>query len=442
MSEIPLEGMVGIAICLLFSAFFSGSETALTSLSPANARRLMEEAGRRGEVLSLWVDDPLRVLTTILVGNNVFNIAASAIATAVAVEVLEPLSASVSFINPVAIAVGVMTLLLLTFGEITPKTLAKANAERLAIPILLLLRPIVFLLMPVTALFIGLSRTLAERTGTDLEPGGPFVREEDIEYLVRLGGREGSLSQDRERLLRSVFEFTDTTAREVMVPRTDVFAVPADASEADLLAQLLAAGHSRVPVYEGAIDNIIGLCYAKDLLRFVGQRTGSETFEVARFLRRANFVPETKPISELLREMQENRIHMAIVVDEFGGFSGLVTLEDIIEEFFGDILDEYDVESDWIVEVTPGRWRVDARIGITDLGELLRVDIPDIEDCDTLGGYLSKAVGEVAAAGAVVEEWGLRFTVEDADERRVKQVCVERFEPPDPDEAPVDTEET
>ncbi|TVR02911.1 MAG: HlyC/CorC family transporter [Deltaproteobacteria bacterium] len=419
MGDAPLPGIAGILGCLVFSAFFSGTETALTSLTPAHARRLIEEGGPGHQLLQRWIDEPLRVLTTILIGNNIFNVASSALATAVAQELLAGPDSHGAGINPVAAAVGVMTLLLLTFGEITPKTLARTHADRLAGPAMLLLLPFFYLLHPVASLFLRLTRILA---GDAFERVGPFVREEDIEFLVRLGRTEGSLSADREKLLRSVFEFTDTTAREVMVPRTDVVAVPSDASEADLFERILAAGHSRVPVFEGHIDNIVGLCYAKDLLRFVGQRRGGETFDVSRYLRQANYVPETKPISELLREMQENRIHMAIVVDEFGGFSGIVTLEDIIEEFFGDILDEYDVEPAWSEPLGDRSWRLDARMHLDDVGELFDIEFPEEEDLDTLGGYLSKVMGEVAAEGAVVETAGIRFTVEQADARRVIRV--------------------
>lgn len=419
MAELPLSGLTGIGVCLVLSAYFSGTETALTSLSPAHARRIMERGGLGSALLARWAEEPLRVLTTILIGNNIVNVAASALATAVSQQLLASGGQSAAIINPVAAAVGVMTLLLLTFGEITPKTLARIHAERIAGPAMLLLMPFHLLFRPVAWIFLKLTRALA---GKEHDRVMPFVREEDIEFLVRLGRTEGSISSDRERLLRSVFEFTDTTAREVMVPRTDVVAVPSDAPEAELMERILAAGHSRVPVYEEHIDNIVGLCYAKDLLRFVGQRKGDEKFDVSRYLRRANFVPETKPISELLREMQENRIHMAIVVDEFGGFSGIVTLEDIIEEFFGDILDEYDVEPSWSEPLGEGDWKLDARIHLDEVGELFGVEFPEEEDLDTLGGFLSKVMGEVANVGAIVEAHGVRFTVLEADARRVRSV--------------------
>lgn len=427
MTNLPLAETLGIVVCLVLSAVFSGSETTLTALSQTRTRQLLESGGRPAAVLRRWLEEPSAWLTSILIGNNIVNVAASALATSVAQQVLgEWAGQEAAWVSPLAVAVGVMTLLLLVFGEITPKTLARAHHERLAVVVLYVLTPWYVVSWPVTRVFMLLSNRVGRWTNTELDGGAPHVREEDIEYLVRLGREEGSISSDRERMLRSVFEFTDTTAREVMVPRTDVVALPRQATGKEVLEVVLDAGHSRLPVYDGSIDNIVGLFYAKDLLRLISARPIDADFDLRRSLRQANFVPETKLISELLREMQENRIHMAIVVDEFGGFAGIVTLEDIMEEFFGDILDEYDVESDWLEEGPDGRWRVDARINMEELGEVLGITIEEEEDIDTLGGYLTKELGEVPRAGAVVDAWGLRMVIEEADARRVRRVLIER----------------
>ncbi len=426
MDPVPLDGLLGIAICLIFSAFFSGSETALTSISRARSQQLYELAGRPRTLRPL-VEEPVEVLTTILIGNNLVNITASALATQVAEQLLG--GAGGWPVNPVAVAVGVMTLLLLTFGEITPKSLARANAEQLAPIAMWVLTPMMKLLRPVVALFVVLSDRLARLTGNPLQEDGPFVREEDIEYLVELGHREGTLSAEREDLLRAVFDFTETTVREVMVPRTDVVFVPADISEDDLIDLILRCGHSRLPVYDRDTDDILGLFYAKDMLRRLREPSDDAPFDLRSYLREPAFVPRSKSISQLLREMQLSRIHMAVVVDEHGAVAGVVTLEDIIEEVLGDIRDEHDVESDLIRELAPGTWRIQAKIDLQTLGEELGLEDVVDDDCDTLGGYIAKVTGEVAPVGAEVEAWGMRFRVSKANARRVRSIDAVRVSP-------------
>lgn len=425
-ATLPIFELSGVAGCLVFSAFFSGSETALTSLPRARVQQLLEANDGRGS-LKLLLNDPVRVLTTILIGNNIVNVTASALATGAAEKMLT--GTSIPFVNPVAVAVGVMTLLLLTFGEITPKSLARANAERVAPICMTLLLPFDLMLSPFTKAFVWLSRQVSKVTGSPLDDG-PSVSEDELEFLIELGRREGSLTGDREALLRAVFDFTETTVREVMVPRTDTVMVPSNIAEADLHKLFLRAGHSRLPVFGRDQDDIIGLVYAKDLLRFLAERQPNQPFRMRRLLRRADFVPVSKPIAELLRDMQARRVHMAVAVDEFGGIAGIVTLEDIMEELLGEIRDEYDVESDAIELVAPGDWRIEARINLDDLWEELDVEADEIDDIDTLGGFLSQELGEVGQPGAVVEAWGFRFTVEEADPRRVLKVRAERLSPP------------
>lgn len=431
MEGVPIDGILSILGCLVLSAFFSGSETALTSISRARAQQMYEQSGQRRSLRRL-VEQPVVVLTTILIGNNLVNITASALATNVAEEMLGGGADGQAIVSPVAVAIGVMTLLLLTFGEITPKALARAHAERIAPILMVLLTPLIVVLRPFTWAFVALSNGVAWFTGKPLQEDGPFVREEDIEYLVELGHREGTLSAERETLLRSVFDFTETAVREVMVPRTDVVFVPADISEDELFDLIVKVGHSRLPVYDGNVDNIIGLVYAKDMLRHMRDRRKGKRFELRHFLRRPEFVPQSKPIAELLREMQANRVHMAAVVDEFGGVAGIVTLEDIMEELFGEIRDEYDVESDLIEQLPDGTWRIEAKVNLEDLGEALGIEGVEDEDCDTLGGYISKMTGEVGNVGTEVEAWGLRFVVEEADPRRIRWVRAEALQPSDP----------
>ena len=416
-----------IVLCLVLSAAFSACETAVTTLGRTRTTRMLEAGDWTSRAIRLWAERPREVLITILICNNIVNISASAIATTLAQSLLSEFAATIPWLDPVGVAVFVMTLLLLTFGEITPKTVARDRAESLSPVLMSVVRPFYTLVYPITRFFVLLTDTIGGESDEN------SVKEEDIEHLVRLAKQDGNLDSERERLLRSVFAFTETQAREVMVPRTDIDFIPCDIALDVLLTRIVNGAHSRMPVYEGNTDNIVGLCYARDLLQFVNARDKAANFDLRRYLRPAKFVPETKPISQLLGEMQQQRIHMSIIVDEFGGVSGLVTLEDIIEQFFGDIQDEFDREEEWMQVLPTGGWRVDARLNFDEFLELIKYEDPsefEAEDFDTLGGYIAMKTGMIDARGHAFEDLGHRFTVVDATARRIKWVRVEPIQPP------------
>ncbi|MFT5993445.1 MAG: putative hemolysin, partial [Bradymonadia bacterium] len=259
----PVLGAIGITLCLVLSAFFSGSETALTSIGRTRAQRMIDEEG----VLSmrLWLDRPAHVLTAILICNNIVNVTASALATETAKALLP--AADSALLNPVAVAIGVMTLLLLTFGEITPKTLARLHARRIAGPIMQILGPITKLLTIPNAIFVGLAGALAKLGGHDLHAQAPSVQEDDITYLATLGLAEGSIEEQHADLIQRVFSLDDTLVEVVMVPWEDVVALPIDAERATILQTLTRTRHSRLPVFQDRHNDVVGLLYAKDMLR-------------------------------------------------------------------------------------------------------------------------------------------------------------------------------
>ena len=333
--DVPLAGIAGIAACLACSAFFSGAETALTSLGRARTEQIVHEGGRRAQVLRLWSKEPVAILTTILIYNNVVNVTASALATDVADRMLA--GEQDGWLSPVAAAIGVMTLLLLTFGEIVPKSLARTHSARLAVPIMRVLRPLHRLVMPMTATFVALSRALGAK-----ESDAPIVNEADLEWLIDLGEAEGSISDEQAKLLQSVFELDDQVAGDVMLPLEHVVSVPADVGLQQLMLLLVAAGHSRVPIHAGKPENVIGVCYAKDLLRYLAHEPDQERFDVRTLARPAAHVPRDKKLDVLLREMQEDRVHLAMVVDSSATVVGIITLEDVIEELIGEVYDEHD----------------------------------------------------------------------------------------------------
>jgi len=249
------------------------------------------------------------------------------------------------------------------------------------------------------------------------------LSEKELQAIIEESEEEGIINEEEGDMLASIFEFGETIVREVMVPRTDMVCCPVDASMEELLEVIIRSGHSRFPIFEGTTDRIVGVIYAKDLLRYWGK--APEGLSIRQEMRAPFFVPETKKIEELLKDFKTRRIHLAIAVDEFGGTSGLITIEDLIEEIIGDIQDEYDLEESLFYHEGEGSYLVDARLSLSELEEHLDLEITDNEEVDTVGGYLCHLFGHVPASGEMIEDAGLRMTVLEADERRITQVRLE-----------------
>lgn len=250
------------------------------------------------------------------------------------------------------------------------------------------------------------------------------VTEEEIHELMNAGEEEGIINEEENAMIRSIFALGDTVVREIMVPRNDMASISVDAPVREALDTIIACGHSRIPVYGGTMDNIVGLLYAKDLLRFWGK--DEEPIELKGVMRPPFFIPETKNLEELLQEFRKKRVHIAIVIDEYGGTSGLVTIEDLLEQIVGDIQDEYDIEEEWIIEETDGTVVVDGRLSIEELEEHLGIQV-EREKFDTVGGLVFHLTGRIPVSGEVVTAQDIRITVLAADERRVTRLRVERL---------------
>lgn len=421
--EIPTMELTGIAVCLLFSAFFSGSETALTSLPMVRLEQLLEKHPIWARSLRLWKDNPNGILTTILIGNNIFNITASALATSLASRYFST--------SGIPIAVGAMTFLLLFSSEITPKTLARAYAELVAPFLMNLVVVFHVLFFPVTWILTLFIKGLFWLIGGP-QRGRERVTEEDIEYIVSLGRRQGTLDEDKEHLLSSIFGFSDTAAREIMVPRTDMVSISVESPYKKVVEASLKSGFSRIPVYEQSIDKIVGIFYTKNLI--TPPSKGEQGTFLASRMRPALFVPESKKISEVLKLFQRDRMHMAIVVDEFGGTGGLLTLEDIIEELLGEIQDEFDAEEERLISTGDGTYVADARVDIDVLEEALAIAFPKDRDYESLGGFLMEEAHEVPAKDWEHVYEGYAFHVTEADPQRVIKVQIERREPSEEEE--------
>jgi putative hemolysin len=423
------------------AAFCAGTETALTALGDARARQLRDQGGRRASQLALWIEHPERVLSTLLIGNTLVSIGAGSLSASMAHD----LAARAGWSHGTAVALGASaaTLVILFFGEIVPKTLAKRHPVRTALATIPLLRALAFVLWPVSTAVTRAAMGVVRLAGGKSGPA-PGVTGEEIEYLIEMGTKEGVLDEVKEELLNSVLEFADRVAKEIMVPRTRVVAIDRAASQDELLRIVTENPYSRMPVYAGTIDDVVGILLVRDI---VAKVKAGDPAALLQHVKPAFFVPEQMKISRLLKEMQRRRTHLAVVVDEFGGTSGIVTLEDILEEIVGEIQDEADVETAPVKAVAPGVWLADGAVPLHDLegflndeaggreaGAAPRVEIrfPDQSDYETLGGFVTARAGRVPAVGAVVSWDGLDFTIRAGDERRVTRVEIAlRREPGD-----------
>jgi putative hemolysin len=416
------------------SAFCSGTETALTALGEARARQLRDQGGRRAGKLGLWIEHPERVLSTLLIGNTLVNVGAGALAAALALDVSA--WTGMARATAVALTTALMTAAVLFLGEILPKMVAKRHPVRVALASIPVVQALCFVLWPLSAAVTRATSRILWRVG--MGKASPSVTGEEIEYLIEMGTRAGVLDEVKEELLNSVLEFADRVAREIMVPRTRMVAIERNLPPDELVRIITENPYSRMPVYEESIDHVVGILIVREI---VGELRHGEV-ELHRHLKPAYFVPEGMKISRLLKEMQRRRTHLAGVVDEFGGTSGLVTLEDVLEEIVGEIQDEADVEAAPVKEVAPGVWLADGAVALHELEGVLNqrpegsatageaagqaIRFPEGGDYETLGGFVTATAGRVPAVGAILNWDGLTLTVRAGDERRVTRVEIVR----------------
>ena len=412
-----------IVVLLLVAAFCALAETAITRVGRAKAHHLAQEKGRRGETLVRIVEDPAPYLNVVLFLTLLAHIAATAVATGFAIREFGSTGE--------VLATAVMTIVIFVFAEVTPKTFTVQRTDRAA---LLIARPVYLLgvlLKPLGQVLIWVANAAMVVLPGRGMPKGPFVTEDEIRHMVDAAEEDEEIEEEERELIHSIFEFGDTVVREVMVPRPDMVTIPADASRDDALETIVEAGYSRIPLYEGDNDNIVGLLYAKDLLKRIHE--SDATLTVASLARQPTFVPEQKKVAELLREMQDQRVHMAIVVDEYGGTAGLATIEDLIEEIVGEIVDEYDKEEPLVEPIDENTIRVDAKMPIDEVNELLDAELPD-EEWDTVGGLVFGLTGRVPVVGERVKFDSLEFLTERVTGRRIQKVVITKL-PPEPEPA-------
>jgi CBS domain containing-hemolysin-like protein len=412
--------LVLVVALTAIAAFLAAAETSLTRMSRARAAYLHEEGRRGAHRLLALVEQPARFLNLVLLLVLVVQFFATALFTSV-------MSRLVGGGLGVAIAATVMTILTFIFAEVAPKTYAVQQTDRAALTV----APFVYVLTrlpvlgPLTRLLIAIGNVVTPGKGLK---SGPFVSEDEIKAMVDEAERDDVIEEEEREMIHSVFEFGDTILREVMVPRPDMVAVPVTTSLQEVLELMLRTGYSRIPVYQGDIDDVVGLAYAKDVLRRL--HDGQADKPLADILRPATHMPESMKAAECLREMRRRKTHMVIVIDEYGGTAGLVTLEDLLEEIVGEIADEYDLDEPNVEPLPDGDYRVNARLGIDEVNELLDVELPATE-WDTIGGLLFNVVGGVPRDGQEVEFQGLRLRAERVQGRRIGRVRIHRLGPPE-----------
>jgi len=411
--------LILLAVALALAAFAAGAETALTSASRLRMRTLAEDGNRRAVRVVRLYHNPNGYLSTILSINTVAVIVASTATTLLVAGYAKNL--------PQALMTVALSIFVLVFCEIAPKSLALRFNERLALRLSAPVQLLTNVLGPLVAALTLVARLLLRAATRGRAAPGPFVTEDELKLIVAMGEREGVVEQEERQMIDGILEMTDKAVHEVMVPRVDVVAIEAGQSTGDLISLIVEHGHSRIPLYETTIDNVVGVIYAKDLLRH-GVRSGDARPLLA-LAREPYFTPESKHVGELLREMQERKVHIAVVVDEHGGTAGIVTFEDLIEEIVGPIRDEYDVaEKEELQFVSDREVVMSARFPVDDVAELLHIDLGDTE-ADSIGGLVYERLGEIPKAGAELPLGTATLTVESVRRQSIQTVRIVSPEP-------------
>ena len=415
MTAVQIVYLVILGFCILASGFFSGSETALIGVPRERVAQLVE-TDRRAVRLAALTADPDRMLSTLLVGNNLVNILGASVATVLFIDLLGE-----DWGPWVATAAVTSTVLLV--GEITPKNLATRFPERFSLSVAPAIWNLSRVLQPVTRLFLTLSRGLFRLFGVDPNAGPAPITEDDIRAMAALGESEGDIEAAERDIIHAVFMLADRHAREVMTPRSDIDPLAAPVSIADVRTAVAASGHSRFPVIESDLDDVIGILHVKDLLRMPAEPTDDD---IRRVLREPTYVPETKPLLELLHEMRTRRRAFALVLDEHGGIEGVITIKDIVSELVGELQDEFDPSVPSLVSIGEDRWLADGRIQVDELASGVGSFFPD-GPYTTVAGLILAVAGRIPDEGDAVETDGYRFVVTRMDRNRVDRVQIERL---------------
>lgn len=405
--------LIAIIILLMLSAYFSSAETALTTVNQHTIRAMAEDGDKRAKTVLRLVENPSQMLSSVLVGNNLVNISVTSLSTTLAIKIFGNMGAG--------IATGVLTVLVLIFGEITPKTYATIKNTKLALAYAPSIYFITRILTPVVFFINKLSTGLLILLRIDSKQSRRIMTERELRTIVDVGHEDGVIEDDEKDMLDNVFDFKESIAKEIMVPRIDVSFVPLDASYDEVMDAFLEARFSRLPVYEESKDKVVGIVYLKDVYFYRSKHRG-EIFHLKDVLRKPFFTFETQKVSSLLSQMREKSVSFAIVLDEYGITAGLITLEDIVEEIFGEIRDEYDEdEMDNFRQLDDGSYLIDASMKLDDLNDLLDTEF-DSEDYDSLGGYIIELLDHLPEENEIAEDEHFSFQVAKVQKNRIETI--------------------
>lgn len=418
-----LFNLFGILILIFLSAFFSSSEIAIFSFDKKKLNDFKKDHPILAKYLTIVIDNSRRILVTILLANTIVAVWASIISVQLSLEIADKYGYSKDV--TIFVQIVVLTIVLLVIGEISPKIWAnKHQITTLKIVLMpiywvsVLFYPIAYL---ITSLMDVFSKNITERKSNTA------LHESEIKELAELGVEKGTIEEEEHDLINGIVSFKSVTAREIMTPRVDIAAIPVDATFEELMSVINESGHSRIPLYEKDLDNIKGIIIAKDLLPFIKKKELSQNINLLKIAREAIFVPSSKHINDLLHEFQEKKIHLAIVVDEYGGTAGLISLEDILEEIVGEIRDEHDKEENEITKLSDNSYLLLGKLSIDELNELLNENFSsENDDYDTLGGFVFNHAGTIPEQGYSFVFNNYKFTIKEIVHNRINKVLVEK----------------
>ncbi len=423
MDSSAVTQLVILLILISLSAFFSCSETALTTVNKIRIRALIEEGNKRAVILNQVTENSGKMLSAILIGNNIVNISASSLATVLATRLLGNAG--------VGIATGVLTILILIFGEITPKTLATIHAEKISLFVGPIFYGLMFLLTPIIFLVNKLSTGLLLLLRVNPNDKTATITETELRTLVDVSHEEGVLETEEHEIISNLFDFGDARAKDVMVPRIDMTMLEVSASYEELLSTFEEFRFTRIPIYEETTDNVIGIINMKDVLLF----PKGESFSIRSILRESYFTYETKKISELMLEMRKASVNIVIVLDEYGVTAGLITLEDLLEEIVGDIRDEFDEDEDEEISLlSDGSYQIDGQIKLDEVNDLLDIHLKS-DDYDSIGGYIIETLDRLPEVNDSIHVYGYTFIVDSLDKNRIEKVRIKKEDIPEIEEA-------
>lgn len=403
-----------VVISLFLSAYFSAMETAVAYLSEVKTKQLFANDDEENN-LSMFITQRNKVLNTIFLGNTLFNIINVFL-------IMDIISRFVTLYTLLISAVAAFILILM-FGETIPKTLARYEVINMSVGHVKILNKFYIIFSPIIFISDILTAFSLKLFGKSLKKD-PKFSEDELEFLINVGEKEGKLQPDKGEMITNIFDISDIDVKEIMVPRTDVTAVPEDISTEEIKQIIRETEYSRIPVYRNSLDNIIGILYVKDLIRLKG--TDYSVEDLLKLLRKPLFVPETKKIDLMLKEFQKNKLHIAVVVDEYGGTAGIITMEDILEEIVGDILDEYDIDSEEIKQISENKYLINGRMTVNDFCDYFNIEeFDEDDDYDTVAGLVFDIAGEVPKIGDEFTWNNFKFTIKRLENRRIDLMEVE-----------------